>query len=89
MNKVYNQRYFVKATHLYFLSLFISLFPFFLSRKFFAVDYPTHKKYQIFCRYRMCFLSVDLKLQMFIERLLLAIVSVMIFQIFEAFYINC
>ena len=37
----------------------------------------------------MCFLSVDLRLQMLMERSLLAIVSLMVFQIFEALYINC
>ena len=37
----------------------------------------------------MCFLSVDFRLQMLIERSLLAIVSLMVFQIFEALYINC
>ena len=37
----------------------------------------------------MCFLSDDLRLQMLMERSLLAIVSLMIFQIFEALYINC
>ena len=37
----------------------------------------------------MCFLIVDLRLQMLIERSLLAIVSLMVFQIFEALYINC
>ena len=36
----------------------------------------------------MCFLSVDLRLQMLMERTLLAIVSLMVFQIFEALYIN-
>ena len=38
---------------------------------------------------RMCFLSVDLRLQMLMERSLLAIVSLMVFQIFKALYINC
>ena len=37
----------------------------------------------------MCFLSADLRLQMLMERSLLAIVSLMVFQIFEALYINC
>ena len=37
----------------------------------------------------MCFLSFDLRLQMLMKRSLLAIVSLMVFQIFEAFYINC
>ena len=37
----------------------------------------------------MCFLSVDLRLQMLMESSLLAIVSLMVFQIFEALYINC
>ena len=37
----------------------------------------------------MCFLSVDFRLQMLMERSLLAIVSLMVFQIFEALYINC
>ena len=37
----------------------------------------------------MCFLSVDLRLQMLMDRSLLAIVSLMVFQIFEALYINC
>ena len=37
----------------------------------------------------MCFLSVDLRLQMLMDRLLLAIVSLMVFQIFEALYMNC
>ena len=37
----------------------------------------------------MCFLSVDFRLQMLMERSLLAIVSLMAFQIFEALYINC
>ena len=37
----------------------------------------------------MCFLSVDLRLQMLMERSLLAIVSLMVFQIFQALYINC
>ena len=32
----------------------------------------------------MCFLSVDFRLQMLMERSLLAIVSLMVFQIFEA-----
>ena len=36
----------------------------------------------------MWFLSVDLRLQMLMERTLLAIVSLMVFQIFEALYIN-
>ena len=35
------------------------------------------------------FLSVDFRLQMLMERSLLAIVSLMVFQIFEALYINC
>ena len=34
----------------------------------------------------MCFLSVESKLQMLMERLLLAIVSLMIFQLFESLY---
>ena len=42
-----------------------------------------------FCRDRVCFLSVDLKLQMLMEMSLLTIVSIMIFQIFDALYINC
>ena len=37
----------------------------------------------------MCFLTVDFRLQMLMERSLLAIVSLMVFQIFEALYINC
>ena len=37
----------------------------------------------------MCFFSVDFRLQMLMERSLLAIVSLMVFQIFEALYINC
>ena len=37
----------------------------------------------------MCFLSVDFRLQMHMERSLLAIVSLVVFQIFEALYINC
>ena len=37
----------------------------------------------------MCFLSVDFKQQMLMERSLLAIVSLKVFQIFEALYINC
>ena len=37
----------------------------------------------------MCFLSVDFRLQMLMERSLLAIVSLMVFQIFEALFINC
>ena len=37
----------------------------------------------------MCFLSVDFGLQMLMERSFLAIVSLMVFQIFEALYINC
>ena len=34
-------------------------------------------------------LSVDLRLQMLMERSILATVSLMVFQIFEALYINC
>ena len=34
-------------------------------------------------------MTVDLRLQMLMERSLLAIVSLMVFQIFEALYINC
>ena len=37
----------------------------------------------------MCFLSVDLRLQMLMERSLFVIVSLMVFKIFEALYINC
>ena len=37
----------------------------------------------------MCFFSVDFRLQMLMERSLLAIVSLMVLQIFEALYINC
>ena len=37
----------------------------------------------------MCFLSVDLRLQILMERSLLAIVSLMVFQILKALYINC
>ena len=37
----------------------------------------------------MCFLSVDFRLQILMERLLLANVSLMVFQIFEALFINC
>ena len=37
----------------------------------------------------MCFLSVDFRLQMLMEKSLLAIVSLMVFHIFEALYINC
>ena len=37
----------------------------------------------------MFFLSVDSRLHMLMERSLLAIVSLMLFQIFEALYINC
>ena len=37
----------------------------------------------------MCVLSVDLRLQMLMERSLLAIFSLMVFQIFEALYTNC
>ena len=37
----------------------------------------------------MCFLSADLRQYKLMERLLLAIVSLMVFQIFEALYINC
>ena len=37
----------------------------------------------------MCFLMFDLKLQMLMDSSLLVIVSQMIFQIFEALYINC
>ena len=37
----------------------------------------------------MSFLSVDFRLQMLMERSLLAIVSLLLFQIFEALYINC
>ena len=37
----------------------------------------------------MCSLSVDFKLQMLTERSLLANVSLMMFKIFEALYINC
>ena len=51
-------------------------------------DYPTHKKYQIFLGIG-CVYSVNLRLQMLMERSLLAIVSVIVFQIFEALYINC
>ena len=35
------------------------------------------------------FLSVDFRLQMLMKRSLLAIVSLMVFQIFKAMYINC
>ena len=35
------------------------------------------------------FFNVDLRLQMLMERSLLAIASLMVFQIFEALYINC
>ena len=37
----------------------------------------------------MCFLSVDFRLQMLMDWSLLAMVSLMVFQIFEALYINC
>ena len=37
----------------------------------------------------MYFLSVDFKLQMLMENSLLAIVSLMILQIFEALYMHC
>ena len=38
---------------------------------------------------RICFLCVDFKLQMLMERWLLVIASPIVFQIFEALYINC
>ena len=72
------------------LYLFISPnFLFFVSRKNESLLIIPLIKVPNFCRDKMCFLSVDFRLQMLMERSLLAIVSLMAFQIFEALYINC